>query len=99
MIFKIYDDQSLEDVLVMGSHNYENDEAYLKVDGHNLICVDLEHYDDAINDPELKRELFEHPEHFTLDGRPITEISLHRYQVDTEENGDEVYQIEVVLYN
>ena len=99
MIFKIYDDQSLEDVLVMGSHDYENDECYLKVEDHNLVSMDLVHYDDAIDNPELKRELFEHPEHFTLDGKPITEISLHRYQVDTEENGDKVYQIEVVLYN
>lgn len=99
MNFKIYDDQSLKDVLVMGSHNYENDEFYLKVEGHNLVSISLDNYDDTIDNPELKRELFEHPEHFTLDGKPITEISLHRYQVDTEENGDEVYQIEVVLYN
>lgn len=99
MIFKIYDAQSLEDVLVVGSHNYENDEFYLRVEGHNLVGMDLKHYDDTIDSPELKRELFEHPERFTLDGKPITEISLHRYQVDTEENGDEVYQIEVVLYN
>lgn len=99
MIFKIYDDQSLEDVLVVGSHDYENDACYLKVEDHNLVSMDLAHYDDAIDNPELKKELFEHPEHFTLDGKPITEISLHRYQVDTEENGDEVYQVEVVLYN
>lgn len=99
MNFKIYDDQSLEDVLVTGSHDYENDESYLKVEDHNLISIGLGEYDDAIDNPEFKKELFEHPEHFTLDGRPITEISLHRYQVDTEENGDKVYQIEVVLYN
>lgn len=99
MIFKIYDDQSLEDVLVMGSHDYEKDEFYLRVEGHNLVSMDLTRYDDAIDNPELKKELFEHPERFTLDGKPITEISLHRYQVDTEENGDEIYQIEVVLYN
>ena len=99
MIFKIYDDQSLEDVLVVGSHDYENDECYLKVEDHNLVSMDLAHYDDAIDNPELKKELFEHPEHFTLDGKPITEISLHRYQVDTEENGNKVYQVEVVLYN
>jgi len=99
MIFKIYDEQALEDVLVMGSHDYEKDEFYLKVEDHNLIGMDLVRYDDTIDNPELKKELFEHPEHFTLDGKPITEISLHRYQVDTEENGDEVYQIEVVLYN
>lgn len=99
MIFKIYDEQELKDVLVMGSHDYENDEFYLKVDGHNLVGMDLGAYDDAIDNPELKKELLEHPERFTLDGKPITEISLHRYQVDTEENGDKVYQIEVVLYN
>lgn len=99
MDFKIYDDQSLEDVLVTGSHDYENDEFYLKVEDHNLISIGLDEYDDAIDNPEFKRELFEHPERFTLDGKPITEITLHRYQVDTEENGDKVYQIEVVLYN
>ena len=99
MVFKIYDVQELEDVLVVGSHDYENDEFYLKVEDHNLVSMDLKHYDDAIDSPELKKELFEHPERFTLDGKPITEISLHRYQVDTEENGDEVYQVEVVLYN
>ena len=99
MMFKIYDEQNLEDVLVVGSHNYENDEFYLKVEGHNLVSMDLMHYDDTIDNADVKKELFEHPEYFTLDGKPITEISLHRYQVDTEENGDEVYQIEVVLYN
>lgn len=99
MIFKIYDEQGLKDVLVMGSHDYENDEFYLKVEGHNLVSMGLEAYDEAIDNPELKKELLEHPERFTLDGKPITEISLHRYQVDTEENGDKVYQIEVVLYN
>ena len=99
MIFKIYDEQGLKDVLVMGSHDYENDEFYLKAEGHNLVSMGLEAYDDAIDNPELKKELLEHPERFTLDGKPITEISLHRYQVDTEENGDKVYQIEVVLYN
>ena len=99
MNFKIYDDQSLEDVLVTGTHNYEGDESYLRVEGHNLVSIGLGDYDDAIDNPELKRELFEHPDHFTLDGNPITEVSLHRYQVDTEENGDKVYQIEVVLFN
>lgn len=99
MNIKIYDEQSLEDVLITGSHDHEKDEFYLKVEGHNLVGMDLVHYDDTIDNPELKRELFEHPERFTLDGKPITEISLHRYQVDTEENGDEVYQIEAVLYN
>lgn len=99
MNFKIYDEQDLEDVLVMGTHDYEMDESYLKVEGHNLVSIGLADYDDAIDNVEVKKELLEHPEHFTLDGKPITEISLRRYCVDTEENGDEVYQIIVVLFS
>lgn len=99
MTINIYDEQALEDILVTGTHNYEGDESYLRVDGHNLVSIGFGDYDDAIDNPELKKELFEHPERFTLDGNPITEISLHRFQVDTEENGDKVYQIQVVLFN
>lgn len=101
MTFNIYDEQNLEDVLVTGTHNYEDDESYLRVDGHNLVSIGVDEYDDddTIDTPELKKELLEHPEHFTLDGKPITEISLHRYWMYTEENGDKVYQIQVVLFN
>ena len=99
MTINIYDAQNLEDVLVTGTHNYEGDESYLRVDGHNLVSIGVGDYDDTIDDPELKKELLEHPERFTLDGKPITEFSLHRYWVDTEENGDKIYQIQVVLFN
>lgn len=99
MKLSIYDEQNLEDVLVTGTHNYEGDESYLRVDGHNLVSIGLGDYDDTIDTPELKKELLEHPERFTLDGKPITEISIHRYSVDTEDNGDIVYQIQVVLFN
>lgn len=98
MKFNIYDDMSMEDVLVTGTHDYENDESYLRVEGHDLVSIGLEDYDDSIDNADVKKELFEHPGHFTLDGKPITEISLHRYQVDTDDEGP-VYQIEVVLYN
>ena len=54
MMFKIYDEQNLEDVLVVGSHNYENDEFYLKVEGHNLVSMDLMHYDDTIDNADVK---------------------------------------------
>lgn len=99
MNFKIYDEQNLEDVLVMGTHNYEGDESFLRVEGHNLVSIDLDDYDDAIDSIEVKKELFEHPDRFTLDGRPITEVTLHRDCIYTEENGDKVYQIAVVLFN
>lgn len=99
MTINIYDEQNLEDVLVTGTHNYEEDEFYLRVEGHNLVNIGVDEYDDTIDTPELKKELLEHPERFTLDGKPITEISIHRYSVDTEDNGDIVYQIQVVLFN
>lgn len=98
MKFNIYDDMSMEDVLVTGTHDYDNDTSYLRVEGHNLVTIGLKDYDDNIDSADIKRELLEHPERFTLDGKPITEISLHRYQVDMDDDGP-VYQIEVVLYN
>ena len=96
--FNIYDVMSMEDVLVTGTHGHEDDKSYLRVVGHNLVSIGLADYDDNIDNADVKRELFEHPERFTLDGKPITEISLHRYQVDTDDDGP-VYQIEVVLYS
>ena len=97
MTVKIYDALKLEDVLIMGTHNYHGSTSYLRVKGHDLVFIGLDDYDDTIDDPELKRELLEHPDHFTLEGKPITEVSIHRFLVDVEENGDEVFQIEVIL--
>lgn len=90
-----------EDVLIVGTHDYDEDEAFLKVEKEkrNLVSLSMPMYDDTIDADDIKRDILENPEEWTLDGKPIEEINFHRWVCDTEEDGTPVYQIEVVLYN
>lgn len=90
-----------EDVLIVGTHDYDEDEAFLKVEKekHNLVSLSMPMYDDTIDEDDIKRDILEQPEKWTLDDKPIKEINFHRWVCDTKEDGTPVYQIEVVLYN
>jgi hypothetical protein len=90
-----------EDVLITGTHDYQGDELYLQVEEgkHNLVTLSTAEYDDTLDRDDIKKDILEHPEKWTLDGKPIEEINFHRYICDEEEDGTAVFQIEVVLYN
>lgn len=90
-----------ENVLIMGTHDYNEDEIFLKVEKEkrNLVSLPMPMYDETIDAIDIKRDILEHPKKWTLDGKPIKDINFHRWVVDTEEDGTPVYQTEVILYN
>lgn len=88
-------------VLITGTHDYRGDELFLKVEKekHNLVILSTPEYDATIDEDDVKKSILECPRKWTLDGKPIKDINLHRYICDTKEDGTSVYQTEVVLYN